>query len=34
MPEGVPPMVVNAFLALIPSTFAIVWWLVSVVFCY
>lgn len=33
MPEGVPPMVVNAFLALIPSTFAIVfWWLVSVVF--
>ena len=33
MPEGVPPMVVNAFIALIPSTFAIIfWWLVSVVF--
>ncbi len=33
MPEGVPPMVMNAFLALIPSTFAITfWWLVSVVF--
>lgn len=32
MPEGVPPMVVNAFIALIPSTFAIIfWWLISVV---
>lgn len=33
MPEGVPPMVANAFVALIPSTFAIIfWWLVAVVF--
>lgn len=33
MPEGVPPMVANAFIALIPSTFAIIfWWLVAVVF--
>lgn len=32
MPEGVPPMVVNAFIALIPSTFAIIfWWLISIV---
>lgn len=32
MPEGVPPMVVNAFIALIPSTFAIAfWWLIRVV---
>ncbi len=32
MPEGVPPMVVNAFIALIPSTFVIIfWWLISVV---
>lgn len=33
MPEGVPPMVANAFTALIPSFFAIVfWWLVTPVF--
>ena len=32
MPEGVPPMVASAFIALIPSTFAIVfWWLIAVV---
>lgn len=32
MPEGVPPMVTNAFIALIPSAFVITfWWLVAVV---
>ena len=32
MPEGVPPMVASAFIALIPSTFAIIfWWLIAVV---
>lgn len=30
MPEGVPPMVADAFLALIPSVFVIVfWWIIS-----
>ena len=32
MPDGVPPMVTNAFIALIPSAFAIIfWWLISAV---
>lgn len=32
MPEGVPPMVTNAFIALVPSIFVIVfWWLIAVV---
>lgn len=33
MPEGVPPMVSNAFIALVPSIFVIVfWWMISSVF--
>lgn len=32
MPEGVPPMVANAFIALVPSIFVIVfWWIIVVV---